>query len=668
MSLELSIAASVIAAASGVPALALPRRSPIGQWIAVGLMVLAGGMGLIGATFGLIGTSSTKVSFPGPLPDWSFHLRMDPISAFFLFPIFLLGAAGSVYGLRYWAQAEHARNAQRVSFFYGLLVAALAMVALAGDGIAFLFAWEIMAFSAFFLVSTEDHKPDARKAGWIYLIAAHVGTLILFALFALLRLACGSYELRRLQGGEASVGLQIAIFLLALVGFGIKAGAMPLHFWLPGAHAAAPSHVSAMLSAVVLKIGIYGLVRTTMLLPDLPLVCGLLVLIGGVISAILGVVFALGQHDLKRLLAYHSIENIGIILMGLGLAMAGVAVHQSAWIVLGIAGCLLHVWNHSLFKGLLFLAAGSVVHATHTREIDRLGGLAKLMPRTAGLFAVGAVAICGLPPLNGFLSELLIYLGLFRAGTNSQAGFSAIALAAPALALVGALALACFVKAYGAVFLGTARSREAEHALEAPASMLVPIALLAVFCALIGMLPILIIPVLDHVVGAWAGAAQPRLAELMPATFLTVLNVCLMAAVIAAAAMLRRTSSLLPARLSVTWDCGYAQPRRSMQYTSSSFAGILVGLFSWVLRPRVGILPPAGIFPSNSTFHSDVPDAVLDRMLEPWWGRVKLRLASWRFIQQGPVQRYLLYILLALFGLLLSMVPLTDLLRRLLGR
>jgi hydrogenase-4 component B len=542
------------------------------------------------------------------------------------------------------------------------------MVTLAADGVTFLFAWEIMAISAFFLVSTEDHKPEAWRAGWVYLVAAHVGTLCLFALFALLRTASGSFELTRVHPTEAGLGLQVTIFLIALAGFGLKAGAFPLHFWLPTAHAAAPSHVSAMLSAVVLKVGIYGLVRITMLLPALPVVCGLMVLVVGVVSAVLGVTFALGQHDLKRLLAYHSIENIGIILIGLGLAMVGLAAHRSEWIVLGMAGCLLHVWNHGFFKALLFFAAGAVVHAAHTREIDHLGGLAKRMPRSAALFAIGAVAICGLPPLNGFVSELLIYLGLFRAATEGQAGLSSVALAAPALALVGALAVACFVKAYGAVFLGMARTPAASDAHEVPLSMVAPMALLAAICVAIGVLPILVLPLLNRAVLTWAGVSEQSLQDLVPYGFMTTLSIALIIAVAATMMLMGRRSLWRPVHEALTWDCGYARPRGAMQYTSSSFASTLVGIFSWVLRPCISCVPPKDVFPGRSEFESHVPDIVLDGFLNPFWSRVKSWLAPARVLQQGRVQRYLFYILLTLFGLLLSMVPLTELARRLLGR
>jgi hydrogenase-4 component B len=668
MELKLIIAACMLSAFSGMPGTLLPRRSGAGQRIAVTLMVLGCGIGLITAAAALISSATQSLAFAGPLPEWSFHLRLDPLSSFFVMPMFLLGVAGPIYGLEYWKQREHARNGRKLSLCYGLLIAGLALVALAGDGITFLFAWEIMALSAFFLVSTEDHKPEARRAGWIYLIATHIGTLSLFALFAMLRVAAGTLELRRLDASEIGVRFQAAIFLVALVGFGIKAGMMPLHFWLPGAHAAAPSHVSAVLSGVLLKIGIYGLISIAMLLPSIPLACGVLVLILGVISAILGVAFALGQHDLKRLLAYHSIENIGIILIGLGLALVGVAAQHPEWLALGLAGCLLHVWNHSLFKSLLFLAAGSVVHACDTREIDHLGGLARSTPRTATLFALGAIAICGLPPLNGFVSELIIYLGLFGSVTDPHAGFAGLGLAAPALALVGALALACFVKAYGAVFLGEPRTPHASHAHESGARMIAPMLMLAMLCALIGLFPILVLPLLDHVIATWPGFTGPALTRRVPYIAISVLSLSLLAAIVGAGVFIYRQSIQRSRRTGVTWDCGYVQSSARIQYTASSFADSLVGLMRWVLRPHVHAASPSGLFPKTSEFQSHVPEMVLDGWLDPLWARIKSRLAGLRVLQQGRVQGYVLYILLAVIGLLISLAPLMQWARWLLGR
>jgi len=670
MCLRLSLAAIALTALAGVPGLAFGRRSAAGQGIATLLSLAAALLGSGAALVALAGGRVETLTLAGPLGALPFHLRLDPLAAFFLLPIHVLGGAGTLYGVRYWRQAEHPSNGRQLRLCFGLLVAALAGVVLAADAIAFLFAWEIMALSAFFLVSTEDERTEVQQAGWVYLVATHAGTLALFALFGLLWAVSGSLELRPLPSGASRPGVTGVLFLLALLGFGLKAGLVPLHFWLPAAHAQAPSHVSALLSGVVLKMGIYGLLRILTLLPAPPPAVGMLLLAAGAGSAVYGVLFALGQHDLKRLLAYHSIENVGIIVMGLGLALIGVSANQPAWAALGLGGCLLHVWNHALFKGLLFLAAGSVIHGAGTREIDRLGGLAGPMARTSTLFAIGAAAICGLPPLNGFVSELLIYVGLLRVtGDGVDGVWSMAPLAVPLLAMSGAMAIACFVKVFGTVFLGPARSEPAAHAHEAPPSMLVAMLPLALGCIAIGTLPVLVMPLLDRVAGAWLRleGAPPSLAELLPWHLVMGTNAVLVAGVLAGAlALSARARGRTDAR-AVTWDCGYARPAPTMAYTASSFAQILVDLHAWLLRPRSEDAVSREVFPPARKFHVSVPEHVLEGVLVPLWAGLRRTLLPLRAVQQGRVQQYLLYVLLTLCVLLASLFPLPELLMRLLG-
>ena len=469
MSEQLVLAGAIIAAVSGLPGLFFGRNSLSGQFLTTLLAVLGAAVGLGGVGWYWATGESRPIVLPWAIPGAEFDIAMDGLSAIFLVPVFLVSLLGNVYGLGYWKQTEHPQNGRKLRLFYGLLTAGMALVVVARNGILFLFAWEIMALAAFFLVTTEDDKQEVRETGWVYLVATHVATMCLFALFALMRAAGGSFKLAPLAAGTLTPGIATAIFILAIVGFGVKAGIMPLHVWLPSAHAIAPSHVSALMSGVIIKMGIYGLVRVTSWLPDPPLAWGAILLALGAISGILGVAFAIGQHDLKRLLAYHSIENIGIIVMGLGLALIGRSLDRPEWVILGLSGCLLHVWNHATFKALLFFAAGSVIHAAGTRDIDHLGGLAKTMPRTAFCFLVGAVAICGLPPLNGFVSEFFIYLGSFGTFVNkTPPSFAVAGFGAAALALIGALAVACFVKVYGAVFLGTARLEHGPHGTNLP--------------------------------------------------------------------------------------------------------------------------------------------------------------------------------------------------------
>ena len=656
MSEWLVLVGAALAAVSGLPGLFLGRQATAGQLLSVLLMAAAAGLGLTGVGAFWLSPAGREIVFSWPVVEGAeFRVAVDGLSALFLVPVFLISLLGSVYGLGYWKQAEHPDNGRKLRLFYGLLTAGMALVVLARNGILFLAAWEVMALSAFFLVTTEDDRPPAREAGWIYLLATHVATLTLFALFALLRKASGSFTLAPLGEAAATPGTLTAIFACALVGFGVKAGIMPLHVWLPSSHATAPSHVSALMSGVIIKMGVYGLFRVTSLLPRPPLEWGGILLGLGVVSGVLGVAFAIGQHDLKRLLAYHSIENIGIIVMGLGLALVGRSAGRPDLVVLGAAGGLLHVWNHALFKALLFLGAGSVIHATHTREIDHLGGLSRRMPYTAACFLVGAVAICGLPPLNGFVSELLVYLGLFDA-LSPERGPSCIgaALAAPALALIGALAVACFVKVCGAVFLGTPRSAHAEDAHESTASMIAPMGVLVACCCAIGLAPVWVAPLLGQAVSAWDKGlpdAGADLAARAPLGWVSVMGLALVAALLLGGGLLRWL--VRGGAAGATWGCGYVAPTPRMQYTSSSFAQMLVGLFAWVLRPRARRPAVVGLFPRPTGFHSDVPDTVLDGAVLPAF-RFGAWLLSWlRVVQLGSIQAYLLYIFLALLALLL---------------
>jgi hydrogenase-4 component B len=665
MSAGLVLAAVALLGLSGFPGLFLGRRSSLGERMATALVVVGAILGIGGAFLSFLPEYAGEVVIPWHVPggeltdaDASYGLAIgvDGLSVIFLMPIFVVGGLGPVYGLDYWRQAEHAGNGRKLRLCWGLKIAAMALLVVARHSMLFLVAWEVMALATYFLVTTEDTDPAVCEAGWLYLVATHIATLCLFALFALLRQAADTFRLVPIAEGAISPGTAAAVFLLALVGFGIKAGIMPLHVWLPSSHAAAPSHVSALMSGVLLKMGIYGLVRVLSLLPAAPLWWGGLLLTLGVISGILGVAFAVGQHDIKRLLAYHSIENIGIIVMGLGLAVLGRSLGRTDWIVLGLAGGLLHVWNHALFKALLFLSAGSVIHCTHTRDIDELGGLAKAMPVTAFCFIAGAVAICGLPPLNGFVSEFLIYLGLFHDLTGPGQSLVGAALAAPALSLIGALALACFVKVSSAVFLGSARSEHAAGAHEAGPAMTGPMIVLTGCCLFIGLLPQVIAPVLDRAILAWApgqtGAAD-LLVQQAPLQMVSLAGFVLVGSLTGGGVLLWSRLRQGGTDSAGTWDCGYAAPTPRIQYTSSSFAEMLVGLFAWALRPKAHVPRVQNLFPKETYFHSEVHDTVLDEAVRPAFLGVAWLFSWFRWVQHGGVHSYLLYIFVILVVLLL---------------
>ncbi|MBN2705653.1 MAG: hydrogenase [Deltaproteobacteria bacterium] len=656
--------ALILVAGSGVPGLFLPRTSVWGERSAVFLLGLGALSGLIGSgRVFFLSAFSTAHAFPWP-PAGGSYLGLDALSAFFLVPIFVMGFLGAVFGLGYWPQQKNQHNASGLRCFWGTLLAGMALLVVSTHALAFLLGWEVMALSAFFLVTTEDELEECRKSGLVYLLATHFGTLVLFGLFVFWRHLTGSFAFSSPALGSVSRLQSHILFFLAFVGFGLKAGIMPLHFWLPGAHANAPSHVSAVLSGVMLKIGLYGLIRILSLLPDPPALWGWFILAAGALSGLLGVIFALAQHDLKRLLAYHSVENIGIILLGLGLAMLGRSYGRPEWIMLGMAGCLLHIWNHSLFKSLLFLGAGAIVHATHTRRIDQLGGLAQRLPWTAVLFLIGAVAICGLPPLNGFVSEFFVYLGVFKTFMVPGNSGLMVGVAAPVLAMIGALAIACFVKVYGAIFLGTPRSPAAASALEAPGVMLAPMLVLAGLCLVLGLAPGLVVPVLEQAIAAWLPVSlstdSPILAGLIPFSAISWSAFLLLSLVLLPVLCVRRGRKPWSRRKVVTWDCGYAAPTAGMQYTASSFARTLLGLFAWVLKPEVRGPEIRGIMPEKSRLHSHVAELVLDRALIPGFRRLKRQLRWFYRFQQGQTRLYVLYIVVAVLLMLTTLLPFAE--------
>jgi hydrogenase-4 component B len=648
-----------LAAASGVVSLLAGPWAAWRQRLATTLLVGGNLVGLAATAAFLIAGSSQPLivlQLPAPVPGAEFVLSLDPISAFFLAPILLVTLLGSVYGLEYWDARNNPRSAARLQLFYGLLTAALAVVVLAGTSVTFLLGWELMAVSAFFLVGTQDDLREANEAAWVFLAASHAATLALFVLFAVLYGITGSYALARIPPEMLSPAAATAIFLLALGGFGLKAGVVPLHFWLPGAHAMAPSHVSAVMSGVLIKTGIYGLVRITSLIETPPLWWGQLLLVLGGVSAVLGIAFALGQHDLKRLLAYSSIENIGVIVIGLGLALVGRSLGEKTWIVLGMAGGLLHVWNHALMKSLLFFGAGAVIHARHTRQMDAMGGLAKAMPWTAACFLIGSAAVCGLPPLNAFVSEFMVYLGIFQTlGIGDSPRFALAAFLAPVLALMGALAVACFVRAFGTMFLGVSRTLEAEPPHEVGVAMRLPMVVLAACCIAIGIGSPALAPMLDRVVATWTGqpAAGAHLAALAPLWSISSAAISLVVLLGLGCAVLgwRLRSNVLD--WTETWGCGYAGPTARMQYTASSLAEMLVSLFAWPLRPSVRQPRIETLFPETTSFSSHVSEVVLDRMVFPATRNLGRMLFWFRLVQQGSAHVYLLYIMAIVVVLLL---------------
>ncbi len=645
----------------GAVAVLLPSRAERNlSWLGAGSVVIAAVSGCIPAVQVLLHGTTEGLRLPWLVPFGEFFIQLDPLSAWFLLPTLLLSALSAIYGVGYLRVWQGKRSLGPSWFFYCLLVLGMMFVLLARNAVLFLIAWELMAIASFFLVTFEHERESVREAGWIYFVATHLGTAFLLVFFLLLARETGSMDFTVwAEKGIHTEGLAGVLFLLAIIGFGTKAGFMPLHVWLPEAHPAAPSHVSALMSGVMIKTGIYGLLRALTFLGAPPLWWGWVFIGIGLTSGVFGVLFALAQHDLKRLLAYHSVENIGIIALGMGVGLLGVSTDSPALIVLGFGGALLHVVNHALFKGLLFLGAGAVLHGTGTREIDHLGGLLKRMPWTAGMFLIGAVAISGLPPLNGFVSEFLIFLGAFKGGVSTGGAIAVPLLALIAgLALIGGLAVACFTKAFGIVFLGEPRSEHASHAHEADWTMRLPMLALAAGCVLIGLFAPVVVGSLKTVLKCTTGL-QPEVVTENLATTMNPLSFVVIGAVaflmlLALLVLLRRC--LLTGRRveeDTTWGCGYAQPTARMQYTASSFVQPLMDLFKPLLGTKKTIAPPRGIFPPEAALKTVTPDISHEEVYRPMFERCEAWLSQLRWLQHGNVQLYVLYIAVTLIVLLI---------------
>ena len=601
----------------------------------------------VAATRAFLVAEAPRAALRTTLPGGAWEFGIDPLSAMFLLAIGVVGAAAVVFGKAYFAGERGHGAVWFVHALVALLLAALALVVTAQAVVPFLMAWEIMAVLGYLLVVTDHESAAARRGGLLYLVATHAGTLALFAMFAKWTPAAGDWSFSALAANAGTVrGGAAGLLALALFGFGCKAGFVPLHFWLPPAHAAAPTHVSALLSGIVIKMGVYGILRVLLLLGGAPPSWGWLMLATGSASAVLGVLWALAQHDMKRLLAYHSVENVGIIGMGIGIGALGTAYAQPAIAVLGYAGAVLHTVNHALFKSLLFFGAGAVQRATGTRDMEALGGLARRLPWTWIAFLIGATAIIGVPPLNGFVSEWLIYLGLLRSA-RSDAGLRVAALAVPLLALVGALALACFAKVAGVVFLGSPRTAAADAASLESAPLTRPMLALAAICIVLGVVPASgIVPAMR---AALAVAHVPpgalEMADVTAgATRLSVFAATLAAIVGALAAFRRVRLRRVTVRACETWGCGYEHPSPRMQYTASSFAAPLLSAF--------GRLSGVRVERSASSYATHPMDLVLDRTAIPLWHRVQRTARRLRPIQQGRLYMYVLYVMAALVALL----------------
>jgi formate hydrogenlyase subunit 3/multisubunit Na+/H+ antiporter MnhD subunit len=635
------------------------------RWQHLATMLGAGGafagslLGLFPTLRVLMGGSPQSLWHTWDTAHGAFHVEIDPLSGFFLLPVFALSALAAVYGGSYLL-ASRRTNIGSSWFFFNLFVGGMAMVLIARTAVLFLVAWEVMSVAAYFLVTFEQEKTEVQQAGWIYLVAAHIGVAFLFLAFVLLGRYAGSLDFANLASLPSPDGSWTGVvFMLGLVGFGTKAGLVPFHVWLPEAHPAAPSHVSALMSGVMIKIGLYGILRLLTFLgpPQMwwgPTLAGL-----GLVTAVVGIALACHQRDLKRVLAYSSIENIGLIALSLGMALWGLAGGKPELAVLGMTAGLLHIWNHALMKGLMFFTAGSVLHATGTKDMEKLGGLMRKMPWTASAMVVGAVAISALPPLNGFVSKWLMYMGLMRYGIaiHDIRGLTFL-FAVGFLALVGSLAAVTFVRLTGIALLGSPRTEAACDAHESSPWLLGPMFVLIVLCMGVAVNPTVVtgwmIGPLGQILGGDAGQALLDLESSdAPLHILGNINawaLCVLAGGMLVLLALTRTA---PRTEMPTWGCGYVQPTVRMQYTGRSFAEI-VGerLLPRFLRPRTRRLAPYGLFPTKSDFMATGGDPVGEKVYEPFFRRWANRFTRLRILQQGKIHVYLVYIVLTVVAAL----------------
>jgi hydrogenase-4 component B len=647
----------------------------------------AGAVVGLGVSLGvLLGGPGRTLLQPLPVlfPFARLSLAVDALSAYFLLVISLVAVAAAIYGPAYLrahspdaGRGRQAAQALALNVFLG----SMAFVCCAGDALTFLLCWEGMTLASYVLVVSDDRDGENARAGLLYMTMAHGGTALLLVAFLSLTERGGAFDFAALRAAAAGLDgtTRTTLFFLAFGGFAAKAGVIPLHVWLPRAHPAAPSHVSALMSGVMLKVAIYGMLRFAfdLLAPvagPLPAPWGWTVLFVGTTSAVLGVLYALQQHDLKRLLAFHSVENVGIILIGVGLAMILWRRDDTggALATVALTAALLHTVNHAAFKGLLFLGAGSVLCRTHVRNIEELGGLARRMPWTAGLFLLGAVAISGLPPLNGFVSEWLTFQALLGgAGRFHGPAGLAVVFSAAMLALTGGLAAACFAKAFGVTFLGRPRTSHAEHAAEAPASMILAMAWLGAVCVVLGVVPGFAMRLLDaptasllHGPGASAvvTARGPLVLSTAPmpsganaAAISMTLVAVLLLALTGVAWVLRRGWRRVPPRAAPTWTCGMS-PTARFDYTATAFAKPLRLVFAALYRPRRAVTRETAGTPyvfRRIHYAGEIVDLAETHIYRRVWLDISTLSQAIRVRSTGRIHGYILFVLGALFVALL---------------
>lgn len=574
-------------------------------------------------------------------PEW-IPLPPSGLSLWFMAIITIVFTCGAVYGAGYMKHYG-GRPLRNTLHWINYAVAYISMMLLCvvQNSIAFLVCWEIMALSSFFLIIYESEKPETIKAGINFFIQSHISVVLLTAGFMMIAVRTGSYSFSAIPRYCTETNGMTA-FLLLFAGFAVKAGFVPFHTWLPYAHPAAPAHISGVMSGVIIKIGIFGIFRIISLFSIDFINAGIIILSVSAISGLYGVMMAILQHNLKKLLAYHSIENIGIIGMGIGLGCIGAGNGNAIIATLGFAGALLHTLNHALFKSVLFFCSGNVYHGTHTLDIEKLGGLGKKMPWTAGLFLIASIAICGLPPMNGFISEFLIYSGLFGWMQEAEPGVTAASVfSILALVMIGGLAILCFTKAFGIIFLGSPRSDfEAE---EMEPCRIVPLVIEGLIMLSIGIFPAFYIKLAGSAINCLpytssamlAGSLNLNLVGLAALLFLTITAVIY-------TAKSRRIISRNPDK-GPTWGCGYTEGTARIQYTATSFVKTFVQLFSFILGNKKEQELPVEIYPVSGHFASESYDKLENTVIDKPLIAYHRLMNRFSFLQNGKMQFYVLY-------------------------
>ncbi|BDH47707.1 hydrogenase 4 subunit B [Salmonella enterica subsp. enterica serovar Choleraesuis] len=665
-SLQLLMWSVILYAAGGVLSLLLARQERMAI-AASGIFAMGGGiLGVCSALPVIMDGVVRTWQAAGPFPFAAFSVRMDGLAAFMVLVISLLVTLCALYSFSYLREYL-GKGVGAMGFFMNLFIASMVGLVVMDNGFWFIVLFEMMSLASWFLVIAEQDK-ESVSAGLLYFFIAHAGSVLIMVAFFLMWRESGSLEFASFRSLRFSPAIASSAFLLAFFGFGAKAGMLPLHSWLPRAHPAAPSHASALMSGVMVKIGIFGIIKVGIdLLGATSMWWGVVVLAFGAVSSVLGVLYALAEHDIKRLLAWHTVENIGIILMGVGVGMIGIATSHPLLAAIGLLGALFHLLNHAVFKGLLFLGAGAVIYRVHTRDMEKMGGLAKLMPWTAGAFLIGCMAISALPPLNGFISEWYTYQSLF---SMTQIDSFTLRLAGPIaivmLAITGALAAMCFVKVYGISFCGGARSEQAEHAREVPWPMVVAMCLLALLCVALGVGSSVVVPHLLQVVHSLTNAESVQAAHgalLMPGhssqamlTPSVIFLLLLVLPVLPGVFWLMNRKSQGPfRRKGEPWACGYGW-EAEMAASAGSFTQPLRVMFSTLYRMRKQLDPSASMARSLES----VTGAAA--RVEPFWDeqiiyplvRGVRRVGSWvQRLQSGDFRLYCLYVVAALVILLL---------------